>query len=178
MVLSRAQKRKKKKTCRHSPSCNKILAYSSRLRHYRHADPNKIQPSVSPESSGDDSDSDTSPIAGSISPTPSICPTPPRSSLSSPVTESIQPIPYSPGSGSGLERYDSQVSKSESEQEVSSERDSDREDRVALEEMLVDLTAMMGPEDEADLWRIRKDLLTLTSVILTHANAHREQGYQ
>ena len=174
MVLSRAQKRKKKKTCCHSPSCNKILAYSSRLQHYRHTDPNKIQPSVSPESLRDNSDSDTSPITGSISPTPSIRPTPSQSSLSSPVTESIQAIPHTLGLGLGLglglARNNSQVSISESEQAVSSECDSDREDRVALDEMLMDLTAMMGPEGEADLWRIREDLLTFTSVIPTHAN--------
>jgi hypothetical protein len=65
MARGRKKTRRRHKICRHSPSCNKRLAYSSRLRHYKFADPNRMLPSISssPQPSNADETSSVDPAS-------------------------------------------------------------------------------------------------------------------
>ena len=164
-------RKKKHKICHHSPSCNRLLAYSSRLRHYRFADPSKIRPSESPELSSQNGNETTSEEDGKssspLSETPSFRATRPQISLASP-SPSIRQRHLS----------ESQSAESESE-EASSGGIFDEGDRVSLDEMMVDLAGIMGPEGAAELWRL-SELANVPLALLKHSHGilNRKQYHQ
>ena len=161
---NRRRNRKKRKICRHSPSCNKVLAYSTRLRHYRYANLNRIQDSLSPESSGNNGSEDNGGSYVDRTPSTHLSTPSPASSassthLSTPSAHSSPPpMSHSSGSESGSDENTSDIIDYGYEQEPSSQDVFNDEDRVALDEMLVDLKGMMGSEGEAELWRLRECL--------------------
>ena len=162
-------RKKKHKICHHSPSCNKLLAYSSRLRHYHFADPSKIRPSESPELSSQNGNETASEEDGkSLSPlsaTPSFRAT--RSQISS---ASLTP--------STQQRHSSESQLAESgSEEASSGGIFDEGDQVFLDEMMVDLAGIMGPEGAAELWRL-SELVPLAILKYSHQIFDRKQYHQ
>jgi hypothetical protein len=65
---------------------------------------------------------------------------------------------HSSGSESGSDENTSDIIDYGYEQEPSSQDVFNDEDRVALDEMLVDLKGMMGSEGEVELWHLRECL--------------------
>jgi hypothetical protein len=161
-------RKKKRKICHHSPTCNKLLAYSSRLRHYRFADPSKILPSESPEPpshNGSENASEDGRFSSPLDATPSFCVTSSQISSASPNPSIRQ----------------THLSESQSEESGSEEASSgsvfNEENRVSLDEMMVDLAGMMGPEGQAELWRLR-ELLHLALLEDSQKSINRKQHHQ
>ena len=162
-------RKKKHKICHHSPSCNKLLAYSSRLRHYRFADLSKIRPSESPEPSSQNGNETVSEEDGkSSSPlgaTPSFHATRSQISSASP-SPSIQ----------RRHSLESQSAESGSE-EASSGGIFDEGDRVSLDEMMADLAGIMGLEGAAELWQL-SEFGHLALLHHSHKIFNRKQYHQ